>query len=310
MRTVPKFNKKPPKSFPEFFTPGSDEAYKAQHPVRYAVLVGIGIAVLILPMPVYMILNTIVFSAQNSGWLFLGGAGSFVVGIGLFNIVAAWIGQYLGHRVTFGCFGFGAVLIAVSEVLMFCPGLKKLYREELISYFFLTVFFLFVSLFGYLRFRFSLDAWLLQKSGLRERDFRKLKKGKRNFLWYEAVNREYPFGALYAANKLFTLLFIAAVVLCLPCIWFRGISAPLGVCLPVMYVLLCGMTVFSDIRGDIETYGKPLILFARAPNGGIDSSLFTLIGILFFLSAGYVHMQATAELWNIQLPLLRDLLGF
>ena len=304
---MPKFNKNLPKNFLDFFMSDSDEAYKARHPVAYAVLVGIGIAALLLPMLVYTLLNTIVFNAPNSGWLFLGGVGSFIFGIGLFNIVAAWIGQYLGHAVTFGCCGLGAGLIAMSELLMFHPKLKNLYREELISYFFLTVFFLAVALFGYLRFRIFLDDWLIQKNNIRERDFRKLKKGKRNFIWYDAVNRDYPFGALYFINKLFTTVYLTAVILNVPCAWFRFFSVPLGACVFILYALMVGMTVFSDVRDSIEMHGKPFVLLARKPDGGIDSSLFMLFGVLFFLAGGYTHLCMTADLRNIHLPAIRDL---
>lgn len=39
------------------------------------------------------------------------------IGVGLFNIVAAWIDQYLGHMLTILSLGIGAAFVAISCLL-------------------------------------------------------------------------------------------------------------------------------------------------------------------------------------------------
>ena len=47
-------------------------------------------------------------------WGVLGIIGAFIVGIGLFNLVAIMIRQYLGHLVTILSFLIGGLLMAIS----------------------------------------------------------------------------------------------------------------------------------------------------------------------------------------------------
>lgn len=66
----PVFNKEFPKSAKHFFSPISDDEYKAQYPLAYKILIAIGITVLLLPM----ILFVIVCDSKDagSGWMLLG----------------------------------------------------------------------------------------------------------------------------------------------------------------------------------------------------------------------------------------------
>ena len=56
--------------------------------------------------------------AQGAGQGLLGLGGSVIVSIGLCNIVALIVHQYLGHVVTIGCFLLGGVMIGVSLLLI------------------------------------------------------------------------------------------------------------------------------------------------------------------------------------------------
>lgn len=58
------------------------------------------------------------FRPDAGYWLLLGCLGGFVMGIGFFNIIAAWLHQFLGHFVTLGCIAAGAVLMALSLLLL------------------------------------------------------------------------------------------------------------------------------------------------------------------------------------------------
>ena len=106
----------PPKGASAYFSADSDEAFKRKHPIGYFFLVMLGIAALLLPVVLYLIF--VIPYDVNSPWLMLGWVGGFIMGIGLFNLVAIVIKQYLGHIVTIGSFAIGAFLIWVSLIQM------------------------------------------------------------------------------------------------------------------------------------------------------------------------------------------------
>ena len=101
-----------------WFTPLSDEAFKADHPKLYVLLTVIGLVLLFLPMCAFLFAALTLLPGSNSPWLLAGMAGGFVAGIGLINIVAAWMEQYLGHWVTILCLALGAAVMAVSWLMM------------------------------------------------------------------------------------------------------------------------------------------------------------------------------------------------
>lgn len=115
----PRFSKHAPKNSPEFFSAQSDVDFKLMHPVGYNILVACGIAALFLPIVVYMLC---VFSMpdvnQDDPVLVMGFLGGFIMGVALFNIVAAWIHQYLGHKLTAVCALLGTALMCLSVALL------------------------------------------------------------------------------------------------------------------------------------------------------------------------------------------------
>ena len=124
----PRFTKKAPKNKWEYFSLASDEDFKKLHPVGYKYLVSIGITVLLLPFIVYSIYIFLIhtpipmdasISASNFLAFILGLIGSFAIGIGLFNIIAAWIHQYLGHLLTAVCLLGGTALTLFSLYLLY-----------------------------------------------------------------------------------------------------------------------------------------------------------------------------------------------
>lgn len=117
--TEPKFNKKAPKNVKDYFSPDSDVEFKLLHPIAYKILCAVGCVALLLPVFVYLAYVLFINPAPNDWKLILGSAGAFIMGIGFFNIVAAWIHQYLGHSVTVFCIVGGAGLTALSMILLY-----------------------------------------------------------------------------------------------------------------------------------------------------------------------------------------------
>ena len=107
----------PPKGSAAFFLMESDADFQRRHPVGYVFAVLLGIFALLLPEIVYLLL-LLPPQAPPSFGVFLGMAGGFIVGIGLFNFVAIILHQYLGHLVSILCFLIGGVLMALSVLLI------------------------------------------------------------------------------------------------------------------------------------------------------------------------------------------------
>ena len=101
-----------------WFTPYADVGFRAEHPVFYWVLTAIMLLLLIAPIGIYFAVWNSRFGSEMSGWGIAGMIGSFLIALGLINISAAWLKQYLGHIVTLICLGGGAILVALSFMLM------------------------------------------------------------------------------------------------------------------------------------------------------------------------------------------------
>ncbi len=102
-----------------WFAPGSDAMFKLRHPKLYVLLVVIGLFVLLLPWFGFPLLElALIPGANHNAWTLLGLCGGFFVGVGLFNIIGAWLQQYLGHWVTILCLLLGGGMVAASWLLM------------------------------------------------------------------------------------------------------------------------------------------------------------------------------------------------
>ena len=285
----PKYNKKMPKQAAEFFNPQSDRDFKKQHPVGYTILIVVGILVLVLPEAAYVIFMGL-WAPRDSAWQLLGLAGAFLIGIALFNLVAAWIGQYLGHAVTLICLGAGTVLVALSVVLICHPDAPRWIDEDRVSYYFVNGLLLTLPGIYYLFFRFHVTDWLEDKK-IRRREINKCKKGMRNFWWYEQLHKEYRMGWLYFLNKGFTLLYSAAFVLHLLLGWTGKTVIPFAVLFSLVCLLTAVMSVFSSVQGNKRTFGRIFVGIARTENGGIHCILFDIAEAAFPLLMTYAEWQ-------------------
>ena len=111
----PKSRWRLPENFLDYFMPDSDDDFKAEHPRLYALSIVLLLVALMAPPTLYVIF---VLNNGATAWGLLGLGGSVIVSIGLCNIVALIVHQYLGHVVTIGCFLLGGVMIGVSLLLI------------------------------------------------------------------------------------------------------------------------------------------------------------------------------------------------
>jgi uncharacterized ion transporter superfamily protein YfcC len=114
----PVFNRKMPKNAATYFSPESDVQFKKDHPVAYVFMVIMALVCVLLPLLIYGILYAPYTSpSDTSPWMLLGMLGSLIIGIGLFNILAAFQHQYLGHKVTILCFAIGFALCWITFLI-------------------------------------------------------------------------------------------------------------------------------------------------------------------------------------------------
>lgn len=286
---MPKFQKEFPRNAIDYFDPSSDDAFKKAHPIKYGVLVICAIAALILPLVILLLLTEIWFPAPDSGFLLLAMAGAFIIGIGFFNIVSAWFGQYLGHLVTVGCISLGFILTAIPLAIIYIPDIYALFDEQLVTFYFVSILFFLVPPMFYLSFRLAVDSWLKRK-GISKKRVKILKTGKKNYWWYEALHEEVNLGLLYYTNKIVTVLYPSAFVLALTLGWLRFMAPIISVLYVTNSVLLAGMSLFSSVQENIDEYGTPIVIMRKRKNNGYDSSLFDILMAAFPLMAAYAHI--------------------
>ena len=106
----PKFNKKLPKNYKSYFDPKSDKEFKKRHKRIYKVCEILGILAIGVPLDAYMLIGAFMGKNMNCPLALLGLLGAFIFATGLFNIVAAFVEQYLGHWVTIICLSVGFII--------------------------------------------------------------------------------------------------------------------------------------------------------------------------------------------------------
>ncbi len=278
---------KPPKGAASYFSPASDEAFKRRHPIGYGALVALGIFALMLPS---FILIAFLPRLPNSGFIMLAMAGCFIIGVGLFNLVAIIIGQYLGHLVTIGCFVVGGVLTGMSLLVMCDADIYAIFDSPMTDYYFFSLLFICLPPIFYGLFRMGMGSWMKRKK-IRANVRNKLMKGYRNFWWYEEIHAQYGMGILYRMNKCVTILYPLTLLLTLILGWLRVMAPVISTLYAAMSLLLAAMSIFFSVQNNIDEYGQLFVLLRKQKNKGIDSVVFDLFMAAFPLMAGWVHIK-------------------
>ncbi len=289
----PRFTKSAPKNMWGFFLPNSDDDFKAIHPVKYRWIVAWGLASFFTPM-IAFVLFTAINEPPGFAWMFLGVLGCFVLGIGLFNIPAAFVHQYLGHRVTIGGIGIGLAMILISFPLMYNKTLVGFFDHEMMLFSIVSLLLLLLSLVAYAGFRVSVDSWLRSVKKVNQKHMKVLKKGYKNYWWYEALHEEYGMGAIYHLNKLYTILVVLSVLLTLMLGFFRSTASVICFVNVSVHILDMGIFMFTQIHDSIEKYGRWPVLWRRDENRHVDSVFIDIAHIAFLLQISYFQLELAA----------------
>ena len=304
-----KFQKGLPEEALSYFDPASDEAFKKAHPVGYFLLVLCLIVAFLLPMGLYALFVGYLIPAPNQEMILWGILGAMIIGIGICNIMAALIGQYLGHAVTVICFGVGILLMGIDILLLYSPFLQSSVNEEQMLYYMYTTAVLLFPIFYYPAFRQGIDDWLCGRK-IRKSEIRKRKKGKRNFWWYEEIHREYGLGIWYPINRVFITLYPITLLLHAFLGVIKAESIPVFMMGSICLVLMAAMYTFHRIQNNKKEYGRSIVLFAvvkRGKHSGVNSIFVDLLLTLIPLVLLYIYWELLAGLWD--LPIFFFLLG-
>ena len=305
-KVYPRFTKNAPKNALSFFNPASDDDFKKKHPVGYVFLVILGITAFMLPMIGLLVLTIVVDeSAVTAGaWLVLALAGAIIMGIGLFNIVAAIIHQYLGHKVTFICIFGGLALILTSLFLCFDETMAKIFNPEAVTFAFISFILCIATvIYFYISFRLAVSYYLRNSKKLKGSSQSKLKKGGffKNRLLYTEIHKKVNLGAIYYFNAVYVSLLLFNSALSLTFGFFKIFSPIICTLCVLMHLVAAVMSVFAKAQNNLEDHGKPIVLFARRSNGGIDCILFDLFALALPLVFAYGQILITGDLWGIDL---------
>ncbi len=216
----------------------------------------IGLIVMLLPLAACATVIT-VFDVPSPGFMMLGLIGSIAIMIpigGLTFAVAKTVEKKKAlHtkekrelRFTAAMFIGCLLLIGISLTFALIPEIYSRINESVLSFYAFGILALITMALFYAYSRSGIDKGFRLK-GLSNSAVKKMKKGAKNYWWYEAFNREYGMGILYHCNKYFTIGFIICTALhmilgwCFPFVW---VSTAM---FWVMGLTLSILTIYSSV---------------------------------------------------------------
>ena len=117
MTLKPQFNRRCPENWRDFLRSDSDDQFKKEHPVAYPIFIALGLVILLAPMALFLLYLDALPGEPSLASVLLGFVGGGCLGVGLFNILAAFLGQYLGHKVTTNFVFWGVALLIIAGYL-------------------------------------------------------------------------------------------------------------------------------------------------------------------------------------------------
>ena len=305
-KIYPRFTKKAPKNALSFFSPTSDDAFKKKHPIGYPFLVILGIFAFMLPMIGVLVFTLVVDESRivSGAWIVFMLAGAIIMGIGLFNIVAAIIHQYLGHKLTIICIFGGLALIGISVFLCIDTTMAQIFKPELVSFILVSLILCIATIiYSYSWFRLGVSHYLKASKKLNGSSESKLKRGGffKNWLLYTEIHKKVNMGAIYYLNAIYVYLFLFNTAFTLTLGLIKPLSLVICATCVLMHLMCAIMSIFAKIQNNLEDHGKPIVFFAKRSNGGIDSIFFDLLILILPFLFAYLQIAVTGDLWGINL---------
>ena len=263
---------------------------------RFLLILTFAISLFLLPLICSIFYISSLSDTNNiSGFPVLTVLGALIIGVGLSNIPIAFFFQYSGRKATTPCLLIGGAMIAISVFMINNP---QLYDPDVSALYFVSLLFmLWAPPIFYFLFRSGVEDWTMRTKHISKSKIRKLKTGKKNYWWFEALHKEENLGHIYHLNKLYTLLYILIFSLTL----FAGLKREMHLILCPMNVLLYALTaymyLFTSAQHNIDHYGKPFIFLARGPNKRLTSSFLDFIAAAVILAPACIIVQITATIW-------------
>lgn len=244
------------------------------------------LAVAFLPLLLFFLIK--IFVAPKGSFLFSAAMASLLIGcsLSMFFILKK------AKKAAILLFAIGTIAIFLHALAMILPAFSKTIDTDLKRFYAASIVYCVLPPFFYISFRSSINSWLLSQK-TNKRQLETLKKGMRNFWWYEDIHKAFDMGILYRANKIFTIYYPIACIFILLFGWIRTI-APL-ICL--IYLPLSAaaawMLIYSSLQSYREKYGTPFVVFKIYDRHGThyDSSLIDFLAAGFLLYTAYSQIK-------------------
>ena len=268
------------------------------HPVKNWLKVICVILSFSIPWIVVLILSEFVFPENDSAFIVIAILGCFIIGIGLCNLVAILFGEVnFGYKATIWMLAIGSVITAATFIVMYVPEIYALFNEKIVSLYLFSYFLWFLLCFNYAFFRFGVTSFCKNK-GMSKSRIKKLKKGMRNYWWYESIHKEYNLGIVYTPNKVFTVSVPTAFILHVLFGWIRPFIVLTCTTYVFTSLIMVILQIFSSIQNKREEYGVPFILFRKTTSKRIDSTIWDILWLILQLGADYAYIKMALEIFH------------
>jgi len=238
----------------------------------------------------------VIFSPRNSILLIPGLIGCFFFGFALFLFVASLEPQALGvvfsYKVFLPVLLVGLFLIGISMICTYIPLVYEHISEDVAYAYFMIWGILVIFIVVYIMFRQNITVHL-RMNGLSRSAIKDLKKGKKNYWWYEALHKSHSFGCLYYLNKIFTILVLLTAGLHLFLGWWRPILGCVAFLTVIVTVLSCTMLIIGGMRSNFQ------LTFKKKRTTENSNLLGYLVLVAFLLQIAFAIIQKVFLLLRI-----------
>ena len=218
------------------------------------------IVALMLPVFLFAWITLGLFPAPNSIVMLFGLAGSFILGFGLVCQVFAFKkeGKLVWTKLVLIIYAIGGAITLLSCVVMYVPPIYGLFNEDKMTQYVLSVLFVLMLPTFYSTFRYGVDSWLRRQHVSKTR-IKAMKKGRRNYWWYEEIHRNYNMGIWYYLNVFVTGAYPVLLAVVLLFGWIPVVRRISNVLYVSMAVCSSLMILFGVAQDNLKEEGRAFL---------------------------------------------------